>query len=350
MLRASSASDSGLFSIGFVLQSEPVGKSVSIALAGTSTWGYICGVKVIIPGGSGFLGQSLAGFLEARGHEVRILTRRPRAGRDVAWDAKTPGPWTRELDGADAVVNMTGKSVNCIYTPENRREIIDSRIDSVRVLQEAIRAAANPPRVFVQAGSLAIYGDTTEPCGEDAPHGEGFSVQVCEAWEEQFFSPDLPGVRRCNLRIGFVLGPNGGALLPLRKLARGFLGGTVGDGGQYISWLHIDDLNRMVLACLEDGTMSGTYNATGPAPVTNREFMRALRAAVDRPWSPPAPSLAVRFGAHFILKSDASLALTGRKCYPRRLEEHGFTFNHTDLDATLRDVMAQWDDSAATAA
>jgi len=295
--------------------------------------------RFVLPGGSGFLGQSFAAYARSLGHECVILTRHPSREGDLEWDGKSVGAWREALEGAEAVVNFTGKSVNCRHTPENRKEIIDSRVDSVRVMDEAIARCARPPKVIVQAGSLAIYGDTTEPCDEEAPHGEGFGVDVCELWEEAFFRETLPETRKCSLRIGFALGPNGGALVPLRTLTRYFLGGTVGSGRQYISWLHVDDLNRMVQRCIEDDTLEGVFNATGPHPVTNKVFMRAMRKVVGRPWSPPAPAFIVKPGARWILRTEASLALTGRKCYPRRFEEIGFTFAHTDLEATLRDVL-----------
>ena len=295
--------------------------------------------RYVLPGGSGFLGQSFAAYARSLGHECVTLTRRPSREGDLMWDGKTMGPWCEALDGAEAVVNFTGKSVNCVYTPENRKEIIDSRVDSVRVVDEAIARCAHPPKVIVQSSSLAIYGDTTEPCDEDAPHGEGFGAEVCELWEAAFFQNALPATRKCGLRIGFVLGPDGGALVPLRTLTRYFLGGTVGSGRQYISWLHIEDMNRMIQRCIKDETLDGVFNATSPHPVTNKVFMRAMRKTMRRPWSPPAPAFIVNIGARWILKTEGSLALTGRRCYPRRFEAVGFTFVHTDLEATLRDVL-----------
>ncbi|HEY6333506.1 MAG TPA: DUF1731 domain-containing protein, partial [Blastocatellia bacterium] len=197
----------------------------------------------------------------------------------------------------------------------------------------------NPPRFLCQAASLAIYGDTTSDCDEAAPHGSGFSVEVCERWEEEFFKKTHPGVRACLFRIGFALGRDGGALDSLAKLARLYLGGTVGNGGQYISWIHIDDLNAMFLFALQHGLVEGIYNATGPAPVPNRIFMATLREAVHRPWSPPTPVPLVKLGARLILKTDASLALTGRKCYPKRMVESGFRFRYEDLTEALSSLL-----------
>ncbi len=195
--------------------------------------------------------------------------------------------------------------------------------------------------MIVQASSLAIYGDAGDRiCDEDAPHGTGFSVEVCEAWEGEFFAETgLGGPRRVALRIGFVLGRDGGALGPLAKLARWYVGGAAGDGRQYISWLHLDDFCAMVRWVIENPDARGAYNATGPTPVTNAEFMRELRAALGRPWSPPTPAWAVKLGARFIMRVDPSLALTGRRCVPRRMMAEGFVLKHNDLAATLRELV-----------
>jgi len=301
--------------------------------------------RVVIAGGAGFLGHALARMLAQEGREVVILSRRaaPADGliRTEVWDGCTVGEWARELNGAAAVVNLTGRSVACVYTLENRQEIIDSRVDSVRAIAQACAQSDEPPPVIVQAASLAIYGDPGDRiCDEDSPHGAGFSVDVCEAWEGTFFANEAPGgARRVALRIGFVLGRDGGALGQLAKLARWFVGGAAGNGRQYISWVHIDDFCAMVRWAIENPEAEGAYNATGSTPVTNADFMRALRAALGRPWSPPTPAWAVKLGARFIMGADASLALTGRRCIPRRFLDEGFVLQHTDLNATLRELL-----------
>ncbi len=300
--------------------------------------------KIILAGGAGFLGSSFRNFIEKKGYSCIVLTRTPSKQYEVKWDGKTVDKWKEELRGVAAVVNFTGRSVNCIHNEQNRLEIINSRILSVRVIDDAITEIKEEerPKVIVQSGSLAIYGDTTEVCDETAPHGDDFSVGACEKWEKAFFKSDLSSVRKCMLRIGFILGANGGALVPLRNLTKFFLGGTVGSGEQYISWLHVEDLNRMILRCMEDQDLSGVFNATGPSAVNNRTFMKSLRKAIGRPWSPPAPEWAVKFGARYVLRTEASLALTGRNCIPKRFLENGFEFNHTDIDKTLEEIMDQW--------
>ncbi|HET7538063.1 MAG TPA: TIGR01777 family oxidoreductase [Candidatus Didemnitutus sp.] len=302
--------------------------------------------RAILAGGSGFLGRDFAGYLIARGWDVVVLTRSAEGwagpGRAVAWDAKTAGPWTEELDGADALVNFTGRSVNCVHTPENKRAILESRIDSVRVLGEALDRCRRPPPVWVQCASLAIYGNPGDRvCDETAPHGDDFSAHVCEQWEAALVAAPRADTRKVCLRIGLVLGPGGGALGPLVKLARWFLGGTVGSGRQYLSWIHHDDMNELLAQCISRSELSGIYNACTPQPVPNGEFMRALRHAVGRPWSPPAPEWAVRIGARLVMRTDADLALTGRRCVPTRLLAQGFEFRHPELARALDEIVGR---------
>lgn len=299
--------------------------------------------RVVLAGGSGFLGQALADDLCQNGYDVVILTRSPRRGtgpiQQVGWDGRTAGTWRECLEGAKAVVNLTGRSVNCRYTPENRREIIESRVQSVEAINRAIVACAAPPAAIVQSGSLAIYGDPGDRvCDESAPPGEGFSVDTCLLWEKAFNSLPTPHTRRVVLRIGFALGRNGGALGTLATLAKWYLGGSAGSGRQYISWLHLHDLNRMFLWGIEREDLEGVFNATAPNPVPNAEFMRTLRQTLRRPWSPPAPAWAVRIGA-YVMGTEASLALTGRRCVPKRFTEKGFSFRYPDLQEALRDLL-----------
>lgn len=300
--------------------------------------------KIILAGGSGYLGQALGRRLAAEGREVVVLTRRPRAGatfREVGWDGATRGPWAAELDGAEAVVNLTGRSVDCVHHAENKRLILESRVDSVRALGAALAGCRRPPPVWVQCASLALYGDAGDRiCTEEAAVADDFSAQVCRQWEAELAAVPAPATRKVCLRIGLVLGPGGGALGPLAKLARWFLGGTVGSGRQYLSWLHHEDMDELFRQAITRSDLVGPYNACSPNPVTNAEFMRELRGAVGRPWSPPAPAWAVRFGARFIMRTDADLALTGRRCVPARLQAAGFQFRHPELRETLRDVLA----------
>jgi uncharacterized protein len=297
--------------------------------------------RVILAGGSGFLGKALAAHLRSQGYEAIVLTRSPAGNSEqqAYWDGKTLGDWAGLLDGSQAVVNLAGKSVNCRYTPANRREIVESRVDSVRVLGQAILKCSSPPRAWVQSGSLAIYGDSGERvCDETAPAGVGFSVETCVEWEKALDEAQTPCTRKVVLRIGFALGTNGGALDPLMNITRLFLGGTTGTGKQYISWLHASDLNRMFEWTIERDDLVGVFNATGPTPMTNAEFMKELRHALRRPWSPPVPEWAVRIGARF-MGTEAELALHGRRCVPSRLLESGFEFEYPKLRLALKEII-----------
>ena len=299
--------------------------------------------RVILPGGSGFLGRALAADLIARGYDVVILSRSPNPNaspiREVAWDGKTLGPWVETFEGAAAVVNFAGKNVNCRYTPENLREIDASRVDSVRAVGAAINGCTVKPKVWIQSASLAIYGDAGDRvCDELAPPGDGIPPATCLKWEGTFDATPTPGVRRVLLRISFVLGRDEGALKTLANLTRLFLGGTVGSGRQYISWLHLRDMNRMLLRAIEDDAIDGVYNASAPKPVTNATFMRGRRRAMGRPWSPPTPAWAVHVGS-FFMRTEPVLALTGRRGVPRRFVDQGFTFEFPELRAALGDLL-----------
>lgn len=298
--------------------------------------------RVVLAGGSGFLGQALAKALLGKGYEVVILSRgHHREGgeiRQLHWDGKALGDWAQSIDGAKAIVNLTGRSVNCRHTPEHRREIMESRVHSVRVLGEAVASCDQPPEVWVQASSLAIYGDPGDRwCDEDAPQAEGFSEEVCKRWEGEFAKVDAAGLRKVVMRIGIVLDSDQGALPVLGRLTRFFLGGRVGNGRQYISWIHLADLIRMFVEAIERPEISGVFNVTGPNPVTNAEFMRELRRALHRPWSPPVPAWATHIGA-FLMRTEPSLALTGRRGRPKRFLESGFQFEFPDLRGALADL------------
>ena len=298
--------------------------------------------RVVLAGGSGFLGRALAAELLKRDYQVVVLTRTPNERengiKEAEWDGDHLGEWIQHLEGAEAVVNLAGRSVNCRHTPENLREINESRVKSVGAVAAAIYHLTHPPRVWVQAGSLAFYGDTGDRwCDENTPPGEGEATETCKLWENAFNHTLAPKTRRVLLRIGFVLGREGGALSVLGKMTKWFLGGAVGNGRQYVSWIHLADMNRMFSEAIEREDLAGTFNAAAPNPVTNAELMSELRRALHRPWSPSAPKWAVRFGS-WLMKTEPSLALTGRRCAPKRFLEKGFQFRFTELRAALKDL------------
>lgn len=309
-----------------------------------NTFGGVVVKKVVIAGGSGFLGTALSRTLVDQGYEVVILSRRSSHIKDrirfVQWDAKQYDQWANEIDGCDALINFTGRSINAIYTKKVQGEILSSRLDSVKVLHEAVSKCINPPKVFIQVSAVGIYGDTMEVCDESSPSGKGFLANVCQQWEQVFLSTSLPHTRQVILRIGFVLGKNGGALEPLMKLTKLHLGGTVGSGKQMISWIHLEDLIGMFLLALEDENIDGVYNATAPNPASNKAFMQALRKAMGKGWAPPAPAPIAWIGAYLIMQSDPSLALDGTNAIPKRFMEMGYPFHFSELDAALKELIS----------
>lgn len=298
--------------------------------------------RVVIAGGSGFIGRALAQAFSSRGCHVVVLTRTPRPRPDrtteIAWDGVQVGPWAAALDGADAIINLTGKPINCRHTAENLRAILASRVDSVTALATALAAATRPPRVWVQASAVGYYGDTgAVACDEAAPAGDDTLARICREWEGSFAAAVLPSTQKVTLRIGVVLGRDGGALPLLSKLTRCFLGGAAGNGRQYVSWIHLDDLVAMFVAAVEDQRLSGPFNAVSPLPVTNRELMSQLRQTFHRPWSPPVPAPALKLGA-WLMGTESSLALISQRCLPKRFLEHGFHLRFPELPGALRDL------------
>lgn len=299
--------------------------------------------RVVIAGGSGFLGLNLARHLADRGCDVVVISRHPpqEAGpwRYATWDGRTPGAWAEHLNGGAALVNLAGRSVDCVKTPNHCDEILRSRVEATEALGRAIRSVATPPPVWVQMSTAHIYGDPPELiCDEDSATGYGLAPFVGRAWEEAFARSVLPETRQVVLRTSFVLGRNGGALQRLARLARWGVGGTVGHGHQGVSWIHEHDMNRLFVRAVTDDTMRGVYIATAPNPVSNREFMRELRRALRMPIGLPAASWMVRLAAPLLLRTDPDLALCGRRCVSRRLREEGFEFTFSHLRTALRDL------------
>ncbi len=306
--------------------------------------------KVVIAGGSGFLGVSLAHHLADRGASVVILSRNvPKADgpwQHRSWDGRTLGPWRDELNEAAGLVNLAGRSVNCIKTPDHRDEILRSRVESTRVLGEALRSIDSPPPAWVQMSTAHIYGDPPNSiCTENSALGYGLAPFVGRAWEDAFHESMLPSQRAVVLRTSFVLGRNrgagGGAFATLGMLAKVGLGGKVGNGTQGMSWIHEADMNRLFERGLTNSAMQGTYIASAPYPVSQVDFMREVRSAVGMPIGLPAFSWMVRIGARFLLRTDPELALYGRYVKPRRLEEEGFEFQLPKLREALQEMLGR---------
>lgn len=300
--------------------------------------------NVVIAGGTGFLGQALAMRLEQIGYTVTIISRHPPTGTHfgtwVGWDGHRAGEWASALDGAAAVVNLAGRTVDCRKTPDRCDEILRSRIDSVQAIGQAIARCDRPPAVWVQAGTAHLYGDPPDAiCDESATPGFGLAPHVAQRWEAALDHACPAEVRKIVLRTSFVLGNTGGAFPVLRRLARLGLGGKIGSGKQWISWLHIDDMVAICLRAITDPSMQGIYNVTAPKAVTNADFMRSLRKAIRMPIGLPSPSWLVRLGAATLIDTDPELPLFGRNVVPNRLLEQGFAFAFSDLDAAIADLV-----------
>jgi uncharacterized protein (TIGR01777 family) len=300
----------------------------------------LAGKRIVIAGGSGFLGLSMAEAFSAAGAKVTIISRSvPQAAgawQHVRWDGRTlgdgangdgaNGDWVSVIDGCDAVVNLAGRTVNCIKTPDHCDEILRSRLESTRVLGEAMRAADSPPPVWVQMSTAHIYGDPpTAVCTDDSAEGVGFAPTVARDWEAAFTASKLPQQRSVVMRTSFVIAKLG-------------LGGRVGSGTQGMSWIHEEDIHAIFARAIVDETMAGTYIVSSPNPTSQADFMRTLRKVIRMPIGLPAFEWMVRIGAPLFLRTDPELALYGRYLMPRRLMDHGIEFRFPELEPALRDL------------
>ncbi len=300
--------------------------------------------KIIIAGGTGYLGSCLIQYFTQLSYKIVVLSRKHHLDTAqvtyVKWDAKNIGPWMHELENADALVNLTGKSVDCRYTEKNKQLIYDSRLDATYILGKTIKQLKNPPKVWINSASATIYRhsldkEMTETTGE---FGEGFSVDVCQKWEHCFNQFELASTRKVLLRIAIVLGKNGGAFNPLSRLVKFGLGGKQGSGKQYVSWLHEADFCKIVDFSINSTTIEGTYNAAAPNPVTNKAMMDMLRKAYKMPLGIPTPELLLKIGAFFI-RTEPELVLKSRRVVPEKLLETNFHFQFTELDMAINEIV-----------
>lgn len=286
--------------------------------------------RIVIAGGTGFLGRQLDQFFSGQGAEVKVLTRNPRSGHHLHWDAQTLGDWSCAIDGSDALINMAGRSVDCRYNEVNKKEILDSRTESTRVLHEAVANCDSPPRVWLNSSTSTIYEDTrgTSPANSEAKHqiGDDFSMGIAKAWERVFFDRNCPGTVQTALRTAIVMGREGGAFPIMHKIARFGLCSPQGPGDQWISWLHVSDFCRIVQFLIEE-PLPGCVNVCSPNPIPNRDFNQLLKQSV-KPWMVlPQPVWLLKLGA-FFLRTETELVLKSRKVVPRRLLEEGFEFKY----------------------
>lgn len=312
-------------------------------------------MKIIIPGGSGQVGTILARAFHGEGHEVVVLSRRPQAApwKTLAWDAAARGDWWAQIDGADVVINLAGRSVNCRYHAANRREIMQSRVDSTRSVGDAIAAAKNPPRVWLQAGTATIYAHRYDAANDEAtgilggdepgaPDTWRFSIEVARAWERALDEARTPHTRKVILRSAMTMSPDpGGVFATLLGLTRRGLGGTVGDGRQFMSWIHEEDFIRAVRWLIARDDLAGPVNLAAPHPLPNADFMRALREAARVPFGLPAPEWLLEIGVR-LLRTESELVLKSRRVVPTRLLDSGFTFHFPTWPEAARDLCGRW--------
>jgi uncharacterized protein (TIGR01777 family) len=298
-------------------------------------------MKYVIAGGTGAVGRRVADDAASRGHEVVILTRSPRADlphRQVRWDGRTVGDWAEELAGA-VVVNLAGELVDRPPTAANVALLRRSRVEPTQALVAAATAATVRPHLWLQMSTLAIYGDAGQVVideGHPPADGPAQMAGVARPWEEA--ASASPADRTVTMRTGIILEPGSVALDRLVRLARWGLGGRMGRGDQWISWVHVEDFLAALRFIETHSELSGVVHLTSPEPVQNREMMAALRHALHRPASPPTPRVLVHVGA-FLMRTDPALALTGRRCVPRRLLDTGFEFRHPTFDGALADLL-----------
>ncbi len=295
--------------------------------------------RVVIAGGSGFIGQALAREFREHGYDVAILSRSGE-GETTQWDGESVGDWAGLLNQAKAVINLAGESVMLRWTEENKRKILESRVKSTEAIGKAIRTCAIPPEVWVNASAIGYYGDRgDEELDEDSSAGEDFLPETCLAWERAQDASETPTTRKAKVRVGVVLGRNGGAYEELAKVTKRFLGGAQGSGKQWISWIHLEDLAGIFRWAVESDHV-GAVNGVGLHPVRNRELMAAMRETFGKPWSPPAPAFVLKLAGAF-MGVQTDVLLQGQRVKSRVLAEAGFEYRHPELRGALKSLMEE---------
>jgi uncharacterized protein len=312
-------------------------------------------MKIVIPGGTGQVGQLLARHFHAQGHAVTILSRSAHTApwRVVTWDGLTPGPWVDELEHSDVCINLAGRSVDCRYNQTNRRAIFDSRVQSTNILNQVIASLNNPPAVWLNASTATIYRHSLdrpmdEATGElggnepGAPDTWNFSIQVAKAWEEAFFSTPTPRTRKVALRSAMTFSPDpGGVFDVFLSLVRHGLGGTNGPGNQFVSWIHDADFIRAIELLIATQDFAGVVNLASPNPLPNRDFIRAIRAAWGTRIGLPTASWMIEIGT-FLMRTESELILKSRQVIPGRLLAAGFQFTFPHWPEAARNLVSRW--------
>lgn len=291
--------------------------------------------KVVLAGGTGFIGQYFEGEFISLGYEVKIISRQPQ---HISWNDRKA--IIEALEDAELLINLAGKSVNCRYNEQNKQDIMNSRTETTTILGQSVQACQNPPKVWMNSSTATIYRHAEDrPMTEEKGEiGTGFSVDVAKAWEDTFFSFKLLKTRQVALRIAIVLGPDGGVMTPYMNLVKYGLGGVQGSGKQMFSWIHVEDLFNIVRFLQGHEHLSGVFNCSAPVPVSNQELMQTLREKMKKPFGLPAMKWMLEVGAVF-LRTETELVLKSRWVIPERLQREGFEFTYDTLDKALENIV-----------
>ncbi|RFZ84586.1 TIGR01777 family protein [Mucilaginibacter terrenus] len=301
--------------------------------------------KIVLAGGNGYLGTVLANYYKPLATEVILLSRKPAATdgnvRTIVWDAVNEGDWTAMLEGADMLINLCGKNVNCRYTEKNKAEIVRSRVVPTTLLGQVIGKLDNPPKVWINLASSTIYRHAEDHAQDEITGeiGTGFSVEVCEQWEKAFFGINTPNTRKVVLRHAIALGRSDGAFPRLLNLAKVGLGGKQGDGEQYVSWIHEHDTARVTAHIFDHPELDGVINCAAPEAIKNKDLMRIIRKAYGIPFGLPAPQWLLEIGM-FIIGSETELVLKSRWVAPTRLLQSGYMFTYSKAEHAVHDLLS----------
>lgn len=295
---------------------------------------------IVIAGGTGFLGESLEKYFLSKNITCLILTRRPEKPNHVYWDGKNLGNWITALDHSKALINLTGKSVNCRYTAKNKQLILSSRVDATRVLNEALKHINFPPKIWLNSSTATIYNHSLsqEMCEDHGIIGTDFSMNVAKQWEQVFYKKSIHAIRKVALRTSIVLGNSGGAFPLLKKLTQFGLGGKQGSGKQKVSWIHIEDFTRAVHYIIDNEMVNGSINLTVPKPTNNHTLMKTLRKSLNKRFGFNQPKWLLNLGAK-IIGTETELILKSRNVIPKKLMSTGFTFKYPTLQATINNLI-----------
>jgi uncharacterized protein len=300
-------------------------------------------MKIVIAAGTGFLGQVLIRHFKQNAKEIVVLTRGKEKQEGnisyVHWNAKSLTGWETTLENADLLINLAGKSVDCRYNEANKKEILLSRINSTKILNEAVLQCNNPPKHWLNSSTATIYRHSVDKQMDEytGEIGNDFSMNVAQSWEKAFFKTETPNTKKTALRTSIVLGKNGGAFLPLKNLTQMGFGGKQGNGKQFVSWIHEDDFAK-ALEFVFEKEITGVINIVSPTPIQNKDFMKALRKELKIPFGTPIGKRLLEFGAK-IIGTETELVLKSRNVIPKRLQENGFTFNYTSIENAFKNLL-----------